>query len=242
MNNIEITTDMLFELNKNRLSNGIESYIYKLDSDYIYKILKTPNKEELENKLAKIVKLQKLGISFLTTPIATLSYQNEFIGYQMAYDENDLNWSQIDMSKDEKVRYLKQLKDKLFILEEYGILYIDIKKENILINKATGNLKLCDIDSVQIGNLKADMFRYVATYLRGDDLLFDSSIHAFMHNIYTLDVLEDIDSIYFQEDLNILSDIQPLKSFNEQQKPIIENMVKLKKKEICNRYLIDNLR
>lgn len=241
MENIEISAQVLYEAKRNFLNYGGEGYIYKPDSTSIYKIFKTDEKDVLENKLAKIIKLNQLGIDFLTNPAATLSCNHKFVGYKMNYDEDDMNWFNTFMTLDEKIKYLKTLKDDLLVLEQHGILYADIKDDNFLINRKTGMLKFCDIDNVQIDGLKVDQSQYISRCIQDNNLLFDNSIHAFMHNLYTLEQLVGLD-IYTHDDLTDLVNNKYFEIFNDNQEQILENMVLLKKRKISGRYLIDNLR
>lgn len=241
MKNIELPEQLIRIAKRDWFRYGTESYIYKVDSNSIYKIFKTDKQEILENKLMKLIKLNKLKIEFLTNPIVTLSYKGQFIGYEMNYNEDDIQWFNTVLTLEEKKEYLKSLKEKLLVLEEYGILYPDIKDDNLLINRKTGKLNFCDIDNVQIDGLRVDVVQYISNYLRKENSLFDSGIHAFMHNLYTLEQLEEIhinDFIDFIE----LERTEPFKSFNENQKKILKNMVLLNEKRIRNGYLIDNLR
>lgn len=240
MENIEISEQLRHVSKRNWFKFGAESYLYKSDNNSIYKIFKTDKNEILENKLAKLQKLNDLGIEFFINPIATISCKGQFIGYKMNYDENDMQWFNTFLTLEEKKKYLKILKEELLILEEYGILYPDIKDDNLLINRKTGKLKFCDIDNVQIDVLKVDSTQYISRILQNKDNLFDTSIHAFMHNIYAIEELEGI-QIYDFDSLIELESIKRFKSFNQKQTEILNNMILVKKNKIRNSYLIDNL-
>ena len=161
----------------------------------------------------------------------------------MRYNECDKQWFNTYLSFEEKIAYLEELKEKLLVLEEFGILYSDIKDDNFLINSATGELKFCDVDNVQIDGLRVDTTQVISRSLRDENNLFDNSVHAFMHNIYTLEQLANID-IYTMDDLVELVENprQGLIIFNKNKEQIIKNMVLVKKKNVSNRYLIDNLK
>ena len=57
MENIEISEQLRHVSKRNWFQFGAESYLYKSDNNSIYKIFKTDKNEILENKLAKLQKL-----------------------------------------------------------------------------------------------------------------------------------------------------------------------------------------
>lgn len=121
LENIKLTKKELTYMKESRDNLGIESYIYKVDEKTSYKIFRTQSPEVLENKFQKIKALHQKNIDFMVTPLATLSCDGNFVGYQMILLEN-LEWYPFPLN----TKALKELKKYLLQLEENNIIYGDI--------------------------------------------------------------------------------------------------------------------
>ena len=233
LKDIKVTKEELDIMKKNSERKGTESYIYQKDSKTIFKIFKTESPSVLDNKFQKIILLFKRNIDFMINPIATLSCEGNFVGYQMFFLEN-CEWYQFPLC----TYYFKELKDDLLILEDYGILYGDVWNENLFL--FDGKLFLGDSDNIQIDGYPMDMLPYELNDFYTENR-FTIDVHAFEHNLFFLEEMEDIR--FTRDNIKELDKID-FSYFDEEGKKLIKDMPKVYQNPaiIKNRYLIDNLR
>lgn len=232
LRDIKVTKEELDYMKKARDNFGTESYIYRVDEKTAYKIFRTSSFEVLENKFQKLMILSRKNIDFMINPLATLSCCGSLAGYKMIYLEK-CEWCRFLVN----FYYLKDLKDKLGILENYyGILYGDVVAENLFIYN--GKLLLGDCDNTQVDGYSMNIIPVVASNFYKNDR-FTVDVHALMHNIFTLQELENT----FITNLSKLENINT-HSFDEKGKQLIKDMSKAYQNPgiIKNRYLIDNLK
>lgn len=143
-----------------------------------------------ENKLRKIEKIYLLGEKFPNAfkPIQSYSYQGKFIGYQglwFSYPELRLTC----LSLEEKIFYLKKIKEKLEVFHELGIVYGDIKDDNILINSETEEVIFLDIDNMQVGANSIDLVGRFAREFISHYGRIDEKLDSYMFNLLTIEYL-----------------------------------------------------
>lgn len=240
MENLELSEKALENIRLELKSLGSEAHIYKATNHSLYKIFGDVVKTRLKNKEKKIELLHEMQISFFKNPIRTLTLEGEFIGYEIEWDQQDRAWWEYSLTKRDKIELLRELKEKLKFLSNKKIIYGDLKDDNILINKATGKLSFCDIDNIQIGNLRMDLVQRSLKPLCNKNSLYDENAHIYMHNIYTINELYQKFDTY-QSLLSYLQET-PLQGspFNERGNKIVKQLCQ--RKNISSDYLIDNLK
>ena len=240
MRNLELTKEELEAIRLESKGVGIESNIYKATNSSLYKILKPCFMEVLENKKKKIEILYEMQIPFFKNPIRTLSFHGEFIGYEIKCNPDDIVWWKQPMKKEEQIYLLQDLKQKLQTLAKEKIIYGDLKDDNLLINKKTGELSFCDIDNIQLFDLKMDHVLGILPDIYNNHGYFDHFTHIYMHNIFTLNELV-YHTNYKQLSLYLSEKIELFHSpFNHKGNQLIKKM--LKQKKISPNYLIDHLK
>lgn len=196
--NIELSDEELAYHRNNYFDFGSESTICKVNHRQLYKIWKDDfllSKDELaarnERKIQKIISYHTKKIDYITHPIATLSNHGNGIGFAMNYSEDDEIFLICPFNRDEKLEILKDITEILDYFYNQGIIYGDIKNDNILINRKTKAKTFCDIDNSKVQDLPMDLLPeeledFIARYGQEDD-----KIHAYMHNLLTLEQLDD---------------------------------------------------
>lgn len=233
LQDIKVTEKELDYMIKNRSNYGTESYIFKVDHKTAYKIFKTSSPDVLENKFQKVKTLHRKNIDFMVNPLATLSCGSFCIGYKMYFFE-DCEWYQFPLN----TFFLKDLKNKLLILDDEGIIYGDIWAANLFI--FNGKLLLGDSDNIQIDGYLIDLLPTVLSdFYRNKK--FNIDVHAFMHNVFVLELVENI--ACFRRSIENLKSIET-SSFHEGGKRLLKDMstVYTNPSIIKNRYLIDYLK
>ena len=127
-----------------------------------------------------------MNLDYITEPTAILYSNGVPIGYEMKYDENDINLLLSTLSKKEKIYTLKKIKDILKYFESKEIIYHDINQGNILINKNKGKIKFCDIDNVTMEDYPGDLYDDLILFFKETYGVIDTRVHSFMHNYLTL--------------------------------------------------------
>ena len=120
-----------------------------------------------------------------------------------------------------------------------GIIFADLKCDNILINLKTGRLRFCDIDSIQIDNLKTSIHEdYLKQFFK--DGMVDERIHVYLQNLMLLDELLVDQSSEAEDALESIDLERVRKVFNQECQKIIECIVK-KKSNYYDLLLIDGI-
>lgn len=186
MRNLELTEQQLENIRLGFKQSGSAASIYNATDHSLYKIFKNHISEEvLDNKKKKIEMLNELQVPFFRNPIRTLSLNEKFIGYEIEYNKEDRMWWEFSLKTEDKIRLLQELKEKLCFLSKKGIIYGDLKDDNLLINSKTGNISFCDIDNVQIGNRKMDHILCELDYAYKHYDFYPEEVHIYMHNLFT---------------------------------------------------------
>jgi len=136
--------------------------------------------------------------------LSTVSYQKELVPYDMTYDPDDIPLLDVPLNVKEKILPLQVSRDKLDYFHTLGIIYGDVKANNILINRKTGNLSFCDLDNVQIEDrYPIDSLSDYLLLFSDEDGFLDSKADIYMHNLMTLSEL-DGESLEYDQILEML--------------------------------------
>ena len=154
-----------------------------------------------ENKAKKIAKLYRKRLSGTIHPISTISMNGELIGYEMTYNPEYIVFEPFQIPRDETIHFLEKSKEILQNLSQEGIVYGDVAKRNILVNRRTGQVKFCDMDNIQLDDLPIDLLsRALKEYsaIRG----IDSCADAYMHSLMTLHSFDLDENYCFQSEFD----------------------------------------
>lgn len=141
----------------------------------------------LENKFWKIYQLFVMKESFPNRykPIATLSYEKKFVGYRGIWIDCP-KWEDAYLFLDNKITCLKMIREKLRMFHELGIVYGDIKDDNILVD-GRGEIIFCDLDNMQVGDYSIDIMGTFAQDFVERYGVVDKKLDSYMMNLFTLD-------------------------------------------------------
>lgn len=176
-------------LTMNKVTTGGEGVICKGENPYtLYKIFTNYGipKAMGNNKEKKIIELYNKQLRYMVKPVSTISLNNVTIGYEMIDEYNLDNYKLYQFSNEELIYFLKETKKILEFFTSHGIIYADVAPRNILFNRSTGEIKFCDIDNIEIKGYKVDTIP--SSLIEYDEIRgIDSGVHAYMHNLMTLD-------------------------------------------------------
>lgn len=242
LKNIKLTREELLRLRSRRFDFGGESVIAKSDSqDSIFKLYReSVTQEERENKHKKLELVSDRKIKFIAQPQAVLTSEGQIVGHAFDYDIDDMPMLISPLSVKDKLFYFRQIKMILNYFRRNGIIFADLKCDNILINQKTGRLRFCDIDSIQIDDLKTSIHEdYFRQFFR--DGMVDERIHVYLHNLMLIDELL-VDQNSDAEDALETIDLERVrKFFNLECQKIIETIVK-RKSNYHDLFLIDGIK
>lgn len=178
---------------------GYESEIFLYNNDKIMKIFKTDDRNVLNNKLQKLKYLHTLNTNDVL-PIDLIYIDGIFKGYTSILKKEFYHIDSLKQNK--KIRYyiLNEVLKKLKYYHSLGITFGDLNPHNILYNKKTNEVILCDLDNVSINELNFDV---VNNYQ--DDYLYHyktkENMDEFIFNILTVSYIQ---KIYYAYTLNYL--------------------------------------
>ena len=242
LKNIQLTSDEVVRLKNRRFDYGGESVIAKSDSqDSIFKLYReSVTQEERENKHKKLELVSDRKIKFIAQPQAVLTSEGQIVGHAFDYDIDDMPMLISPLSVKDKLFYFRQIKMILNYFRRNGIIFADLKCDNILINQKTGRLRFCDIDSIQIDDLKTSIHEdYLKQFFK--DGMVDERIHVYLQNLMLLDELLVDQSSETEDALENIDLERVRKIFNQECQKIIECIVK-KKSNYYDLLLIDGIK
>lgn len=180
---------------KNICNGGMESEIsfYVLNGSLVFlKRFRSNDELLLNNKLNKLEFITSSGIFNNEVEILGAAIEDgKFVGYFMKYDPNYIKPINIGLDLSTKINLLRILREKIEILNSYNIFILDFNGGNFLMNNNANNIKLCDLDNFQIGNIKADLISDVAQdYLNSENN--DMYVDNYCFNLYTLSLISGI--------------------------------------------------
>lgn len=180
---------------KNICNGGMESEIsfYVLNGSLVFlKRFRSNDELLLNNKLNKLEFITSSGIFNNEVEILGAAIEDgKFVGYFMKYDPNYIKPINIGLDLNTKINLLRILREKIEILNSYNIFILDFNGGNFLMNNNANNIKLCDLDNFQIGNMKANLISDVAqVYLNSENN--DMYVDNYCFNLYTLSLISGI--------------------------------------------------
>lgn len=181
-------------------TNGGEGDIYKIPVGKKYilmKIFYDPihdcpfwPRPVLQNKKNKIDFLKKLALPNKIQVMASLSLEYEFIGYIMNEAEAFQNFSYNTFSNYQKIEFLKRMKNQLKKFHQLGIIYGDVKTDNVLSH--IHNYKLgcfCDLDNMNVGPFQIDVMSEHTKHFLSKYGCLDEKLDWYFFNVMTLESL-----------------------------------------------------
>lgn len=241
LNNIKLSRREVFALKDKKINYGGESIIVRPEiPNVIYKLYReSVPQEERENKHRKLELVKERQIRFITQPQGVLTCDGKIVGHAYDYDKEDISMLLAPLTTKEKISYLRRIKLILNYFKRNGIIFADLKSDNILINERTGRIKFCDIDSIQIDRLKTNVHEeYLVPSFKGD--ILDEEVHVYLHNLMIIDELLTNTSDSFIDALEDIDLEKVKRCFSEECQKIIEYIVK-RNSNYYDLYLIDGI-
>lgn len=248
---IKLSEDEYISMKKCSAYHGSEGCVIR-DGDYAIKIFKNNfgkkdtchEKIELtrENKFCKIKTLFRYGNLFDNEfyPLATYSYEGKFVGFHGPWlPYSSMNFSTLNMR--EKIFYLKKIRQKLESFHEIGIVYGDIKDDNIFIDTSSKKVTFVDIDNMKIGAYPMDLMSNSAKNFIANYGKVDKKLDSYMMNLLTIDLLQHHSGWYDEIIANLQLGFVPQKLDIPQNKKLIYEMGHVGQ-SYCGGYLIDHVR
>ena len=230
---------------------GSESKIFR-DDIYIIKIFNEnfghylATRDEIEsireNKLQKIILLNKLkNFNNKFKPLGTYSYQGKFVGYNGIYlEEQTLDNIYKLLTTEQRIHYLRKIKEKLIELHQLGIIYGAVKSNNIFIDRKTDEITFCDIDNMQVQEYPIDLMNSYAKKFIKKYGTIDKKLDSYMMNLLTLE--QFIPSItYYDKVLETIEEgFIPTEVDKNNNRNLVRQMV-YPNQNYSGKYLIDNM-
>lgn len=241
LRNIQLSKSEVLRLKDRKFDYGGESIITRSDApDIIYKMYREAvSPKERENKHQKLELVSERKVNFIAQPQGVLTCEGKIVGHAYSYDREDMPMLLAPLSIEEKILYFRQIKMILNYFKRKGIIFADLKSDNILINPKTGKIKFCDIDSIQIDSLRTSIQEdYLRQFFK--DGMVDERIHVYLHNLMLLDELLVDQSSDAEDALETIDLERVRKVFNLECQKIIEYIVK-RKSNYYDLYLIDGI-
>lgn len=178
---------------------GGEANIYESGNGTLYKVFVEPSNRQFcgmsDNKFQKIKEIERMNLRNSSKPISTICHNKELLGYEMEFDQSYKELTPW-MFRKTRIFYLEMVRDILKYYEANGILYGDIRANNILVNKANHDIIFIDMDNVCLKEYPMDLVDYnIAPFTLENDML-DPRVHSYMHNLLTLKLLNYIGDSY----------------------------------------------
>lgn len=145
--------------------------------------------EMSQNKFNKLKLLYKLDLDYMVKILSTITLNGILIGYALSYDLDDMPLCSSELSSKEIISVLKKAKSILTYFHGNSIVYGDIHSANILVNKKTGLVKFCDIDNIMIEDYFFDLLGDSLKKYINKRRIIDSTVDAYTHNITTIKTL-----------------------------------------------------
>lgn len=176
-------------------NSGGESEIsfYMLNGSIVFlKRFRSNDELLLNNKFNKLGFITSTGIFNNEVEVLGAAIEDgKFVGYFMKYDPNYIKPINIGLDLNTKIHLLRILREKIEILNSYNIFILDFNDGNFLMNNSADNIKLCDLDNFQIGNMKSDLISDVAQdYLNSENNA--RYVDNYCFNLYTLSLISGI--------------------------------------------------
>lgn len=173
---------------------GYESNVFLCDDDNLIKIFKTNNSEVLNNKYKKLEILSHLSTNDVL-PNALIYIDGIFKGYKSVYRKNFYPINGFEQNRKIKFKILKDILEKMNYYHSLNIYLGDIHQNNVLFNKETKEVILCDLDNFSINNLDFDKTNnYQNLYLQSSTS--KEYMDLFIFNLLTISYIQNISYPY----------------------------------------------
>ena len=230
---------------RNPILFGQDYFIYKYDSDTLFKYFKNngQSKEEwanlLTNKGQKISKMSTFDMP--ENYFKSLVFKNGvLIGYTMEniFKQGYKPTTKLDYkTRDKKLRLLELERKAIEGFNRIGITYGDIEESNILYNPSNNRVMFLNIDNVRLRDKDFDSKNmYMSYYLKNnpnhpellDHFVFNIHTIAYLQNVYYPIVFDVLNEGKFCTELNMLPNYRIAKEMlnldeNYQGKLFIDN-------------------
>lgn len=174
--------------------SGYESNIFSYNNNSLIKIFKTNNNSVLNNKLQKLKILYTLQTDDVL-PIDLIYIDGIFKGYRSNYRRNFYPINGFEQKKKEKYIILKKILEKINYYHSLNIYFGDLHEKNILYNKSTRQVILCDLDNFIIDDLDFDIKNnYQKKYLKNNNTI--KYMDEFIFNLLTISYIQNISYSY----------------------------------------------
>lgn len=184
-----------------RIPDGKRNMLMKIFFDH-YNGKPFPIKT-MQNKKRKIDVLKNMALPNKVQVEGRVFLQDEFIGYILGEAMNYQDFSLNAFTTFQKLEFLRKLRKQLERFHKLGIIYGDLKSDNVLSHYKNYRLGcLCDLDNAQVHNLPIDIQSdYVDEFLYqyGD---IDEKLDWYVFNLLTLEAIYELDKstyIAYQE-------------------------------------------
>lgn len=185
-------------------TSGSEGLIYRIPDgrkNMLMKLFFEPNigtflwpDATIKNKEKKVQCLKAMALPNKVQVKGKIFLQNEFIGYFLneAMDYQDFCFN--SFTTFQKLGFLKRLRNQLVRFHKLGIIYGDLKSNNVLAHYRNYRLGcLCDLDNMQIKDLPIDIkSNYVDEFLYQYGKV-DEKLDWYVLNLLTLESIHELD-------------------------------------------------
>lgn len=229
--NIKLTeAEVQYILTKRKFDYGSEATIcFGSNHNTLYKIFTAGQKNPIpicmsDNKEQKIMLLYQMQPQNSVLPLQMISMDGILIGYEMTTDPMSQTLLDLDLTRDEMIEALLKSQAVLEYYAQNGIVYGDVKNDNILFNRATGQVQFCDMDNIQIGEYPIDLTSYELEYYQLFHKKIDAHADAYMHNLLTLESLHYRNIDMMQDIIYRLQDKDYPVGFSDEAFAILDGM------------------
>lgn len=201
-----------------RIAKGYEGTIFRTKDGKIYKHFHLMNDGMLKNKKLKLELLNKKDIPFITNPTEIIINQKgKLTGYIMDELKTSIDPCTLDINS--RVEYLIDCSNKLKILKDHNILVLDLKDDNINLDKY-GNITFSDSDSYKVDDIKEDNVSLKTKFCQrcfiGNDEFSKETVDVLFY-LYSLEILcnRSIYNYVASDDINVNNIIQSINQLRE---------------------------
>jgi len=243
---------MYIKENLNQYHSGCEGIIIKGEDPrivrkiFLYDIDETytkPRKQVEKMRQNKLKKIQILGTMHqLKNDLRvtrTISHEGIFMGYEMisSYPQYPLDTNPLYVEN--IIPYLKRLRDILEDYHKHGIVFGDVKANNILQKQEIDIISLRDEENIQIKNLPIDLPNFSIQRFQDENGIVNEAVDHYMFNLLTLSELFYGSTFYKNVEEKIKKGNFP-DGLNQESYKILTKMAECKTK--CpTGYIIDNI-
>jgi len=203
---IDLTHQQLIEICEDAFwANGGEGNVYRIflggNKRILLKLFYSPYKDifflpkaTLENKEKKVEYLSSITLPNQVQIYSSVKLEGEFIGYMMNEAINYEPFCFNTYSLEQKIIFLNKLKKQLTRFHELGIVFGDLKSDNVLSHQTNYKLgAICDLDNMKINDYRIDvMSPYMDEFLYQYGIV-DENLDWYVLNLLTLEAVHKLD-------------------------------------------------